>query len=102
MPEARKCFGDVEVRELRDSGAHVGHDHSDPPEPSVRDCAERYPAAVDVVLEPKVLYDDGLLAVSVCVPGRRTPLPGPLHELGAALLVDEVDALGAVDLDDAS
>jgi hypothetical protein len=44
---------------------------------------------------------DGVFAVSVRIPGGRAPTPSPGNELGAMLLEEDFDALGAVDLADA-
>ena len=93
-------LADVEERELRDLGAKMWHDHSDPNQPSVREGAECDPARVDVTLEGVPLRRDGVLAVPVRVPGGRAPVPAPLFEFGPTLLVDEVNTLGTVDLGD--
>jgi hypothetical protein len=52
------------------------------------------------VLERVSLCLDGVLAVTVRVPGRRLPVPAPRDEFGPPLLVKEIDALGTVDLTD--
>jgi hypothetical protein len=39
--------------------------------------------------------------VTPSAPPSAPAVPRPLYELGPTLLVDEVDALGAIDLDDA-
>ena len=44
-------LADVEERELRDLGAKVWHDHSDPNQPSFGEGAKCDPARVDVMLE---------------------------------------------------
>src|SRR5262245_4447001 len=91
---------DVEERELRDLGTKVWHDHSDPNQPSFRKGAECDPARVDVTLEGVPLRLDGVLAVPVWVPAGRAPVPAPLFEFRPMLYVDEVNALGTVDLGD--
>ncbi len=53
------------------------------------------------MLEGLPLRRDGVLAVPVRVPGGRTPVPAPLFEFGPMLLVDEVNALGTVDVGNA-
>jgi hypothetical protein len=93
-------LADVEERDLRDPGAKVWHDHSDPNRPSFREGAECDPARVDVMLEGVPLRLDGVLAVPVRVPGGRAPVPAPLFEFGPTLLLDEVNTLGTVDLGD--
>src|SRR6516225_6281010 len=94
-------LADVEERELRDLGAKMWHDHSDPNQPSVREGAECDPARVDVTLEGVPLRRDGVLAVPMRVPGGRAPVPAPLFEFGPTLLIDQVNTLATVDLGDA-
>jgi len=80
----------------------VRHDHSDPYQPSARECATRDSARVGVVHERLALRVDGVFAVSVRISGGRAPTSSPpRNELGAMLLEEDVDALGAVDLADA-
>jgi hypothetical protein len=67
-----------------------GHDHSDPDQPPIRESATRDPAGIDVVL-----------VGAVGVPAGRVPVSGPLVKVDSALLVDDVDALLAVDVDNA-
>jgi hypothetical protein len=91
----------VEVGELRGPRSNVGHDDTDADEPSAGERAERDPAGVDVVLEGLHLARDRVLAPTVRVPGCGAPVAVARYELGAALLVEHVDALPAVDLGDA-
>ncbi len=63
---------------------------------------ERDPAGVDVVLEHVDLGLDGVLAVTVRVPGQRAPVAVPRDELGAVLDVLHVDAFATVDVRDAA
>ena len=77
------------------------HDHSDPYQPSARERATRDSARVGVVHERLALRVDGVFAVSVRISGGRAPTPSPRNELGAMVLEEDVDALGAVDLADA-
>jgi hypothetical protein len=65
-----------------------GHDHSDPDQRPIRESATRDPAGIDVVL-----------VGAVGVPAGRVPVSGPLVKVDSALLVDDVDALLAVDVD---
>ena len=46
--------------------------------------AEHDPALVDVARQRLPLPVDGLVATPVRLPGRRAPLPRPLHQLGPA------------------
>ena len=65
---AERCV-DVEERELRDVGAQMRHDKSDPDEPPIREGAECDPARVDVMFEGLPLRLDGVLVGTVRVPG---------------------------------
>jgi hypothetical protein len=76
------------------------HDDADPDEPSIHKGAERHPTRVDVALEFVPLCFDGVLAVTVCVPGRRAPISGPLHQLCPTLFVEAIDVLSPIDLAD--
>jgi hypothetical protein len=44
---------------------------------------------------------EGVFVLSVRILGGRAPTPSPRNQLGAMLLEEDVDALGAVDLADA-
>ena len=100
IPATAQRLGDVQERELRDRGPQMRHDDADPDQPSVHEGAERHPTRVDVVLEFVPLCFDGVFAVPVCVPGRRAPGPGPLHQLRPTLFVEEIDVLSPIDLAD--
>src|SRR6476660_4386631 len=76
------------------------HDDADPDQPSIHKGAERHPTRVDVALEFVPLCFDGVLAVTVCVPGRRAPVSGPFHQLRPTLFVAEIDVLSPIDLAD--
>jgi hypothetical protein len=89
----------VKEGELRDRGAEVRHHRADPNQLSAREGAERDPARIHVVLERVPPCLDGVLAVPAGVPGWRTSVAPPWYEFRAPLLVDEIDALGTVDLD---
>jgi hypothetical protein len=91
----------LEERELRDPGANVWHDHSDPNQPSCREGADGDPARVHVTLEGLLMRCDRILAVPVRIPGCRVPVPAPLFEFGPTLFVDEANTLGTVDRGDA-
>src|SRR5215472_6348540 len=92
---------DVEPCQLRDAGPKVWHDDTDANQPPAGERTERDPALIDVILERVHLGLDGVFAVTVRVPGRRTPVAMPRHELSAMLVVEHVDAFPAVHLDDA-
>ena len=91
----------MEECQLRGPGPKVWHDDTDANQPSAGERTERDPAGVDVVLERAHVRLDGVFAVTVRVPGRRVPVAVPRDELGAALLVEHVDAFRTVDLGDA-
>jgi hypothetical protein len=98
---APELVADVEKGELRDRGADVRHEDSDPNQPSVRERATCDSARGGVVHERLALRLDSVFAVSVRIPGGRGPTSSPGNELGAMLLEEDFDALGAVDLADA-
>ena len=77
------------------------HDHPDPDQPPARERATCDSARVGVEHERLAPRVDGVFAVPVRIPGGRAPTPLPRNELGAMLLEEDVDALGAVDLADA-
>ena len=92
---------DHEVCQLRDPGSKVWHDGTDANQLVAGERTERDPAGVDVVLEHVDLGLDGVLAVTVRVPGQRVPVAVPRDELGAVLVVLHVDVFPTVDLGDA-
>jgi hypothetical protein len=100
-PRRSERRADVEVCQLRDHGPEVRHDDTDANHPSAGERTERDPAGVDVVLERAHLSLDGVLTVTVRIPRRRAPVAVPSDESRAVLVVAHVDALPALDLDDA-
>ena len=92
---------DHEVCQLRDPAPKVGHDGADADQLLTDERTERDPAGVDVVLEHVDLGLDGVLAVTIRVPGQRAPAAVPRDELGAVLHVLHVDVFPTVDLGDA-
>jgi hypothetical protein len=91
----------VNKRELPDRGPQMRHDDADPDQPPVDERTERDPTRVDVALEFVPLCLDGMFAVPIWIPGRRAPVPGPLHQLRPTLLIKEIDVLSPIDLTDA-
>ena len=77
------------------------HDGADANQLVAGERTERDPAGVDIVLEHVDLGLDGVLAVTVRVPGQRVPVAVPRDELGAVLDVLHVDEFPTVDLADA-
>jgi hypothetical protein len=92
---------DVEERQLCDPGPEVRHDDTYADHAAVSERTERNPAAVEVVLNLPHLGLDGVLALTVRIPGRRTPLAVACDEPRALLVVEHFDSFRAVDLADA-
>ena len=92
---------EVKECQLRDPGPKVWHDDSDADQPPACERTDRDPSAVDVALERQPHGLDGVFAATVRVPRRRAPVAAPRDELGAALVVQHVDAFRTVDLGDA-
>ena len=97
---ATRRGADVEERQLRDPRPDVGHDDTDADQPPVGDGTESDPTSGEVPLHLAHLRRDGVIAIAVGIPGWGIDLDGPGHQIGAALVVEHVDPLRAVDLAD--
>ena len=80
----------------------MGHDHSDPDQPPIREGAECDPARVDVMLEGRAAAPRRSARRNRAGPRQLSSSFGPLVKFDSVLLVYEVDPLLAVDLGDAA
>ena len=90
----------MQVGELRGSRPQVRDDDADADQPVAVERPEPDPSRVDVVLERLLLGCDRVLASTLREPRAGAEVAAPLLQASSVLEVEDVDALGAVDLPD--